>query len=101
MSIVDELDDECAKMRRELNAANERNKMLEAEVTELRETLQRERVVNRLFKNANERHLREAQERVAALEQIIQRARVRFCGNGEDGTTCADMLRILDEATKP
>lgn len=54
--------------------------------------------VESAFARTLERELNAANERIATLEKIIQRARVRFCGNGSDGTTCSDMLRILDGA---
>jgi hypothetical protein len=44
-----------------------------------------------------ERELNAANERIKQLEDIINRASIRFFADGSDGKTATQMLAILDE----
>jgi hypothetical protein len=51
--------------------------------------------------DAQSRKIRDQQERIKRLEDIIDRAACEFFRDGSDGQTASGMLTILEEGRKP
>ena len=81
-------------LERELNAANDRIKRLEAELEQTKQDR------NAIAKNTREPlllQLDHANERIKRLEDRIHRASTAFFRDGSDGHVASQMLQILEE----